>query len=81
MTIHKKKQNETNNQIVSECPKIAQREYEKGMIRSEAVFIGKFVERMESTLNQNGKSIKQKRLFRMPLAKYFGILLFRQTIL
>ena len=34
----------TINHIVSECPSLAQREYTKGMIGSEDVFIWKFVE-------------------------------------
>ena len=73
---------ETINQIVSECPKLAQREStKKGMIGSEGVFIGKFVERMESMLNQNGMSINQKRSLRMTHVKYFGILLYRHIIL
>ena len=73
---------ETINQIVSECPKLAQRESTKeGMIGSEGVFIGKFVERMESMLNQNGMSINQKRSLRMTHVEYFGILLYRQIIL
>ena len=73
---------ETINQLVSECPKLAQRESTKeGMIESEGVFIGKFVERMESMLNQNGMSINQKRSLRMTHVKYFGILLYRHIIL
>ena len=32
----------------------------EGVIRSESIFIGKFVERMVSMLNQNGISINQK---------------------
>ena len=51
------------------------------MIGSEGVFIGKFVEQVESMLNQNGMSINQKRSLRMTLVKPFGILLYRQTIL
>ena len=73
---------ETINQLVSECPKLAQRESTKeGMIESEGVFIGKFVERMESMLNQNGMSINQKRSLRMTHVKYFGILLYRHISL
>ena len=49
---------ETINHIVSECPKLAQRESTKeSMIGSEGVFIVKFGEEMESMLNQNGMSI------------------------
>ena len=72
---------ETINHIVSECPKLAQRDYKRSMIWSEGVFIGKFAERMESMLNQNGMSINQKRSLRMTHVKYFGILLYRETIL
>ena len=73
---------ETINHIVRECPKHVHRESTKeGMIGLKGVFIGKFVERMESMLNQNGMSINQKRSLRMTFVKYFGILLYRQTIL
>ena len=34
----------------------------EGMIGSEGIFIGKFVDRMESMLNQNGMSINQKQI-------------------
>ena len=43
------KADETINHIVSECPKLAQREYKK-IIGPESIFIGKFVERMKSML-------------------------------
>ena len=64
---------ETINDIVSECPKLAQKEYKEGMIGSKDVFNGKFLERMESMLNRNGMSINKMRSLRMTLVKFFGI--------
>ena len=51
---------ETTNQTVSECPNLVRKSIKESMIGSEGKFIGKFVEQMESMLNQNGMSIKQK---------------------
>ena len=34
----------------------------QGIIGLEGIFIGKFVDRMESMLNQNGMSINQKQI-------------------
>ena len=51
------------------------------MTGSEGVFVGKFMERMVSMLNQHGMSINHNRSLRMTLVKSFGILLYRQTIL
>ena len=73
---------ETINHIVRECPKHVHRESTKeGMIGLKGVFIGKFVERMESMLNQNGININQKWSLRMTHVKYLGILLYIKTIL
>ena len=72
---------ETINRIVSECPELAQKSTKEGMIGSEGVLIGKFVEQMESMLNRNRMSINQIWSLRMTHVKYFGILLYRQTIL
>ena len=52
----------------------------EGLMGLEGVFIGKFVEGMESMLNQNGMSINQKRSLRITLVKFLEILLYRQTI-
>ena len=71
---------ETINHIVSECPKLAQKSTKKGMIGSGGVLIGKFVKQMESMLNRNRMSINQIWSLRMTHVRYFGILLYRQTI-
>ena len=52
----------------------------EGMAGLEGKFIEKFMEQMESMLNQNGMSINQKRSLRMTVDKSFGTLLYRQTI-
>ena len=62
-------------------PNLLQESIKEGMIGSEGIFIGKFVERMESMLNQNSMSINQKGSLKMILVKSFGILLYKQTIL
>ena len=73
---------ETVTHIVSECPKLAQREY-KRMHDS----VGRRIHL--KICRANGIHVKskwymrinQKRLLRMTHVKYFGILLYRQTIL
>ena len=72
---------ETINHIVRECPKLVQKRYKRTHALIGKKLIGKFVKQMESMLNQNGMSIKQKQSSRMTHVKSFGILLYRQTIL
>ena len=62
-------------------PNLLRENIKEGMVGSEDVFIGKFAERMESRSNPNGMSINQQQSLRMTLVKYFGILLYRKTIL
>ena len=62
-------------------PNLLQESIKEGMIGLEGIFIGKFVEWMESMLNQNSMCINQKGSPKMILVKSFGILLYRQTIL
>ena len=62
-------------------PNLLRESTKEGMVDLEDIFIGKFVEQMESMLNRNGMSINQKRSLGMTHVKYFGILLYRQTIL
>ena len=73
---------ETITHIVSECPKPAQREYKR---RHD--WVGRRIH--WKICRANGiyvkpkwyMSINQKRLLRMTHVKYFGILMYRQTIL
>ena len=62
-------------------PNLLRKSIKEVMIGLEGVFIRKFVERMESMLNQNGMSIKQKGSLRITLVKSFGILLYKHTVL
>ena len=73
---------ETITHIVSECPKLAQREYKR---RHD--WVGRRIHWKICRVNgihvksKWYMSINQKRLLRMTHVKYFGILLYRQTIL
>ena len=62
-------------------PNLLRKSIKEDMTGSEAVFIGKSVERMESMLNQNDMRINQKRSLKITLIKSFGILLYKQIIL
>ena len=62
-------------------PNLLRKSIKEDMTGSEAVFIGKSVEQMESMLNQNDMRINQKRSLKITLIKSFGILLYRQIIL
>ena len=61
-------------------PNLLRKSIKEGMIGSEDVLIGKFMERMEIMLIQTGMSINQKRSLRMTRVKSFAILLYIQTI-
>ena len=50
-------------------PNLLRKSIKEGMIGLEGIFIGKFVEQMESMLNRNGMNINQEQSLRMTLAE------------
>ena len=73
--------NETMIHIVSECPKLVQREYKRRHDWIRGRIHWEICRANGIHLKQNGMSINKKRSLKMTFVKYFGILLYRETIL
>ena len=67
--------------IISECPKLAQRQYKRRHDWVGRRIHWEICRANGIHVNQNGMSINQKPSLRMTHVKYFGISLYRQTIL